>query len=139
MIRNLTPHAVTLLREDPDGEIVGYVGYGPKAQVHRFAVVETLPSEGVARAAQTVRRVATLGAPPAPITVAEFGAPEGLPDQEPWTWLIVSEKTAIAAREHGRQVGDLLLVGETVRDEKGVIVGCVSYGTLAPESWTGGG
>lgn len=138
MIRNLTPHGVILLREDPEGEITGYLGYGTQAAPRRFRVIDTFPTEpeGPARAVASTRVVGGFGEHGIPLTHTSYGAPENLPDPELWTQLIVSLITAQAARAHGRSTGDLLILGETVRDAAGGILGCTSFGVLDPEAQT---
>ncbi|MDO4872265.1 MAG: hypothetical protein Q4A27_02460 [bacterium] len=57
----------------------------------------------------------------------EGGAPINLPEFETGKWLIVSRVTAEAAKASGRDTSDLLLTTDTVRDEKGRIVGCRAF------------
>ena len=102
-IKNLTPHAVTILQENG-------------------SVFRVFPSEGVARASQSQVYAGHLDG--IELVRTSFGAPIGLPDPEQDTYYIVSLATANAARASGRQVDDLLLTSDPVRDSEGRIIGC---------------
>lgn len=102
-IRNLTPHAVTIVGEDGN-------------------VLRTFESEGIARASQTTAELGALDS--IRLVRMEFGSPVGLPDPEEGVYLIVSLATANAAKQHGRSTSDLLLTADPVRDEQGRIIGC---------------
>lgn len=65
-----------------------------------------------------------------PVTRTRFGAVEGLPDQIPGVFCIVSSVVAQAARH--RQ--DLLIPDDTVRDSEGRIVGCRSLALLGDKT-----
>jgi hypothetical protein len=98
---NLTPHEITIVRED--NKIV-------------------LPPSGtIARVATTRRVVATIEVHGMTIPVhrVEFGQVENLPEPQPGTWYIVSAIVAQAAP--GRD--DLVIPDDAVRDEQGRIVG----------------
>lgn len=103
MIKNLTPHAVTIIAADG-------------------TVDRTIPSDGVARAAQMMKPVGVLDG----ITLVDmvYGAPVDLPSPQDGTFLIVSALTAQAAKAAGRPTDDLLLPADAVRDEAGRIIGC---------------
>lgn len=132
MIRNLTPHTVIVLREDPDGDVTGFAGYGASAEGRRYARLAEYPSVGVARASTTTIVVGNLtDAPNVPVTWTRYGYPEGLPDYQRGTWLLVSLLTAQSMPDRI----DLITVGETVRDAGGRIVGCLGFGTLNPSAW----
>lgn len=103
MIRNLTPHTVTIVDENGD-------------------VALELPSEGVARAAQTDVPAGEVDG--IPVVRTTFGNPDGLPEAEEGVFLVVSVITANAARAAGRGTEDLLLTSNPVRDAEGRIVGC---------------
>lgn len=140
MIRNLIPHEITILREG-DGPYVGTLGYGPTARDARFELVWTYLSEGVARATTQIHAVGTfdnhgnhsdLDDPDGiPIIAVEYGPPEGLPAMQQGVWLIVSEFTARSAAHHGRDIGDLLTVGEKVRDGAGRVIGCINLQVMS--------
>lgn len=108
VFRNLTPHAITYIRDD--GTSVSF------------------PSQGVARAAQTTELVGEVDG--IRLTKSHFGAPVDLPEWQDDTMLIVSLATAKAAIEHGRRADDLVIVNETVRDESGRIIGCRSLAVV---------
>lgn len=103
MIRNFTPHAVTILVGD-----------------NRI----TFESEGVARCAQTTVKVGEVMG--IALTENTFGEITGLPETEEGTILIVSSLVEGAARKAGRT--DCVFPAEPVRNETGAIIGCRSLG-----------
>ena len=104
-IVNLTPHAVTVLG----------------ANMELIAKIE---SSGNARSKQESSPIGLLDN--IPLFETHYGAPIDLPDPEEDTILIVSKITADAAREAGRNLDDLYLVFDTVRDPASPsnILGC---------------
>lgn len=102
---NLTPHPITIC--DGAGAVLKVIP--PSGQVARLAAKTV-------RTGQTVDDV--------PLSRTEFGEPDGLPEPEAGTLLIVSQliKSALPERT------DLAVPAEVVRDEKGVIIGCQSLG-----------
>lgn len=103
MIRNFTPHPVTLVLGDN---------------------TITFESEGVARCAQTTEKVdEVMGIP---VTANSFGEVTGLPEPDGVTLLIVSGLVEAAARAAGRT--DCVFPAQPVRDSEGRIVGCRSLG-----------
>lgn len=109
IIKNLTPHTVTILNEDG-------------------SVLAAFESEGVARATQKTERVGEIEG--IPLVRTTFGEPIDLPDPEEGTYFIVSPATANAAREYGLTTKDLLLTCEPVRNAEGQIIGCRSLAQL---------
>lgn len=107
-IVNLTPHMVNVI---VDGE-----------SIKRF------PSEGVARAEQTVEHVGELDG--IELVTMRFGKPESLPDYTEGVYYIVSITTANAAKAAGRRVDDLLITSDPVRDDDGRIVGCRKFAVI---------
>ena len=101
-IVNLTPHALNFL----DAE---------------NRVVLTVPSSGVARAAQRRESIGTIDTDGVtlPVTRSVFGAVEGLPAPEAGTIYIVSAITAQAVPKRE----DVFIVDDSVRDENGRIIG----------------
>lgn len=99
-IVNLTPHAVTFYA--PDGQ----------------TVIQTIPSSGVARAAQTREVLGDING--IPVSKTAYGAVDGLPAPEPNTIYVVSVLTAQAAADRD----DLYIVDGLVRDSSGAILGC---------------
>lgn len=99
-IINLTPHAVTFYAKDGK------------------TVINTIPSSGVARAAQTRKPITEING--IPVSKTEYGAVEGLPESQDNTIYIVSVLTAQAAPERT----DLYIVDDMVRDVSGQILGC---------------
>ena len=102
-IINKTPHPVVILDEENK-------------------VVASLPTKGLIRLESTMVNVGECNG--TRITRTEFGAPEGLPQEEAGTRYVVSQivKSALPQR------ADLLVPAEVVRDEAGNIVGCRSLG-----------
>lgn len=103
-IMNLTPHPIVVVDEDNN-------------------VIRTYKSEGVIRLKATTVD-AGLSVDGINVTKTEFGSPEGLPEFQAGTYIIVSQmvKSAIPNR------GDLVVPAEVVRDGTGNIVGCRSFG-----------
>jgi hypothetical protein len=106
---NLTPHPVTLI--------------GDRGEV-------TIPPSGQVVRAREVREVLGTveidGTGTLPVLRVSYAEPEGIPEPlEPETIYIVSALAAAAIRAHcPAEVADrFFLVGDTVRDESGRIVG----------------
>lgn len=119
MIRNLTPHVVAVLT--PDGRIRCELPTDPAGPVRTG---QTTLSTGV---------TAVIGDNPDVVValgVTRFGAPEGLPEPIPGTWLVVSLPVIQAAAAAGREIQDLLLPAEPVRDDTGRIIGCHHLATV---------
>lgn len=107
-VENLTPHAVKVIL----GE----------------TAITFPPTGTVARVAAVRRNVGGLdlvrnGIPEIPVCVVEYGEVQGLPDEMPGVFLIVSAlvRQALPSRR------DLLSPGELVRDENGQPVGCTGF------------
>ncbi len=135
IIRNLTPHTVVLLVEDEEkGTEEGQLGFGRATKLATFRRVAELPSVGVARATSFSSPAGTIFPEEADdeisLTRTVFGEVEGLPDPTITVRLLVSLVTANAAAAGGRTTDDLLIVGETVRNEEGQIIGCVGFGVV---------
>lgn len=101
-IVNLTPHALNFLGAEN-------------------RVVLTVPSSGVARAAQRRESIGTIDTDGVtlPVTRSTFGAVEGLPAEKDDTIYVVSAITAQAVPERE----DVFIVDDSVRDENGRIIG----------------
>lgn len=99
-IVNLTPHAVTIY--DTDGE----------------TVINTIPSSGVARAAQSREAIGDING--IPVSRTGYEEVEGLPAPLVNTIYIVSVLTAQAAKNRT----DLYIIDDLVRDPDGAILGC---------------
>ena len=105
-IINLTPHAIIFVGNDG-------------------TVIKTVePSGAVARL--TTRTITTGEVDGIPVTETVFGEIEGLPEPTPNTVFIVS--SLVAGRVPDRE--DVFIPNESVRDEKGRIVGCRSLGRI---------
>ena len=113
-IKNLTPHSVNIIAEDD-------------------SLTASFPSEGIARATQQAECAGRLG--DVEVVSMKFGEPVDLPTQSQDTFLIVSVITLNAARETGRQIGDLLLTADPVRNDEGQIIGCRRLATQDPDGF----
>lgn len=102
-IVNLTPHALNLMPNGPDGPVV------------------TIPPSGtVARCAteRTLVETVTVDGVTIPVNRTVFGEVTGLPDPEPGTVYVVSAIVAQAVRRD-----DVFIVDNAVRDAEGRIIG----------------
>jgi len=131
-VLNLTPHAVVLLVEDENGPIAGSLGFGRAVRQGTFRQVAELPSEGVARAATTTQAAGSveMDGIEFPVTKTVFGEVQDLPEPVDGVKLVISLVTANAAAAAGRTTDDLLIVGETVRDAEGRIIGATGFGAV---------
>lgn len=102
-IINLTPHTVNIV--DETGK-----------------VTRSLPSQGIARAKQTAEVIGDIDG--IELVSMKYGEPEDLPDPAEGQWYIVSIITANAAKAVGRDISDLLITADPVRDTDGRIIGC---------------
>ena len=107
-IINLTPHAITFVAENEK------------------LVIE--PSGSIARVSSTTEKVGevTVGNFTIPVTSTVFGQVEGLPDPEKDTVFIVS--SLVAGRVPDRK--DVFIPNQSIRDDKGRIIGCLSLGKI---------
>lgn len=105
MIVNLTPHALNIMPEGPEGPTVTIPPSGIVARCATSRVqVDTVTVDGIA----------------VPVNRTQFGAVTGLPDPQPGTIYIVSAVVAQAVPERP----DVFIVDDSVRDESGRIIGC---------------
>lgn len=103
---NLTPHEITLY-DDND------------------KIIATFPPSGnIARVSAKTIRVASINR--IPISTTSYGEVEGLPKSNDEEVYIVS--SLVAQRCQGRK--DVFVPNESVRDEKGRIIGCRSLGFI---------
>lgn len=127
---NLTPHVITILREEENGIIAGSVGFGRSARQAQFCFVAELPSAGVARVAmhKTAVDLVLIGDEAILVERTTHGEVEGLPAPASETMYVVSLIVARATLDSGRTTDDLLVVGEAVRGMDGQVIGCTSFG-----------
>ena len=104
-IRNLTPHAINIILDDGNA-----ITIEPEGIIARVSV--STASEG------SINGI--------PITVSVFGEVENLPDSNDTDIFIVS--SIVASRVPDRR--DIFIPNESVRDEKGRIIGCKSLGRI---------
>ena len=102
MIKNLTPHELTVM--DTNHEVV--IKF-PKCDLPPRLTQETVIVDSIDSIL---------------ISKTQYGETVNLPLQEPDTYLIVSRMVLEANRDRK----DLLGPNELVRDEKGLIIGCMS-------------
>lgn len=102
-IINMTPHALNII--DGNG-----------------AVALTIPSSGVARAAQKREHIAdlTVDGVSIPVSKSTYGAVEDLPAPVDGVIYVVSALTAQACPDRA----DVFITDDPVRDEAGRIIGC---------------
>jgi hypothetical protein len=104
-IVNLTPHALNLMPEGPDGPVVTIP---PSGLVARCAVdrvqVDTVTVDGIS----------------VPVNQTWFGEVSDLPEPQPDTIFVVSTLVAQAVPDYQ----DVFIVDDVVRDEQGRIIGC---------------
>jgi len=101
---NLTPHALVIMPEGPDGPTVTIPPSGQVARCTTSRVqVDTITVDGIS----------------VPVNQTRFGEVFDLPDPQPDTIYIVSALVAQAVP--GRQ--DVFVVDDTVRDDQGRIIG----------------
>ena len=111
-IMNLTPHALTIISGENNMQKL---------------VVE--PSGIVARVAahtENIGNITTDNGFVIPLTTTVFGQVEGLPAPETGTIYVVS--SLVAGRVPDRK--DVLIPNESIRDDKGRIIGCLSLGKI---------
>ena len=114
-IKNLTPHPLTVLVEDTDGDHEVIVGRGPGARTPRERVAVTIPPSGVvagAREESADSDTVVVDGMVVSVQSRRFGTPTNLPDPEEGVTLFVSALTVSAAVAAGRSVSDLLMPGE---------------------------
>ena len=111
-IMNLTPHALTFISGENNME--------------RY-IVE--PSGIVARVATHTENIGSITTDDGftiPLTTTVFGQVEGLPAPETGTVYVVS--SLVAGRFPYRP--DVMIPNESIRDDKGRIIGCLSLGKI---------
>lgn len=111
-IMNLTPHTLTFISGENNME--------------RY-IVE--PSGIVARVAahtENIGSITTDNGFVIPLTTTVFGQVEGLPAPETGTVYVVS--SLVAGRVPARK--DVYIPNESIRDDKGRIIGCLSLGKI---------
>lgn len=113
-ILNLTPHVLTILAEDANGDHVVSVGRGPQARDITATVVATVPPSGTvagAREESSDSIPVIVDGVEVPVQARRFGAPTNLPEPNEGVALFVSALTLSAAVAAGRDTSDLLVPG----------------------------
>lgn len=110
-IINLTPHPVRLVRREGEKWVTVREWPKPSPDTPLPRLVEEVEDGGVIDGV-------------IPIKNKRFGKCENLPEPQPGTYYIVSGLVAQALRRPD------LLVPNTVRDEKGQIIGCDSFAQI---------
>lgn len=110
--------------------IVNLTDHNPITLVLESGAEVVLPSAGCVRLKETPETVGhiELDEGAIPLVIQHYGEAEGLPEQRPGTWLVVSQLTAEALPERS----DLLFPAVYKRDESGsgTIVGCRALGRV---------
>ena len=101
-IRNMTPHKVSVFNDQEE-------------------VVAVFEPVGLARCTQSTQVIGSVNG--INITDSVFGEVEGLPEEQPGVYFIVSRLCLSACPNRH----DLLVPNELVRDEDGNIIGCRSF------------
>lgn len=112
IITNLTPHTITFISANNN--------------MQKYAVA---PSGIVARVSANTETIGQISTPEGfaiPITQTVFGEVENLPSPEEGVVYVVS--SLVAGRVPDRH--DVFIPNESIRDDKGRIVGCLSLGTI---------
>lgn len=104
-IKNLTPHTINFIMDDGSALAVE-----PSGLVARVSV-----------RTETVGEIDRF-----PVTKSVYGEVQDLPDPEPGTVYVVS--SLVATRVTERE--DVFIPNESVRDDKGRIIGCRSLGRV---------
>lgn len=107
---NLTPHAITLMDDD----------------TNNICIIE--PSGDIARVSVRTERTETLAFNDMALATSKsvYGEVEGLPDETDGVAYVVSSLVAQRVPERN----DVFIPNESVRDEKGRIIGCKSLGRI---------
>jgi hypothetical protein len=108
---NLTPHAVTVIR---DGE----------------TILDVPPSGTVARLAEHKTAAGAMNDTLIPVMNVRLGEADGLPGNEPGTVLIVSLPMAMGLKAAGLDRMDVVYPFPQVRDDAGRIIGCGGFARL---------
>ena len=109
---NLTPHDIVFV----DGDNNPVLTVAPSGQLARVSV-KTVP----------VGELNVMGVK-IPITTSSFGDVTGLPDEEDGTAFIVSLAVINALHKQGINRSDLYIPNESIRNDKGQVIGCKSAG-----------
>lgn len=111
-IINLTPHTITFISAN-----------------NNMQKYELAPSGVVARVAAHTENIGEVRTPEGfviPVTQTVFGQVEGLPAPEEGVVYVVS--SLVAGRVPDRK--DVFIPNESIRDDKGHIIGCLSLGKI---------
>lgn len=121
-IVNLTPHVLTVVVEDADGDHQVVIGRGPVARDAMVSIVLTIqprlneqtgrPLPASAREVTAEAEAVNIEGISVPTMSRRFGAPTDLPEPTEGMLLFVSALTLSAATSAGRSTHDLLTPGE---------------------------
>lgn len=121
MVINLTPHPLyvyddTTPEQGTELELapgllvtIPPAGRTARLRTHHMGFVDEVQVDGI----------------PIDVEGVAYGAVEGLPDPVQGVWYVVPLVTALAARRP-----DLLIPHRQVRNERGTVVGCKSFGRI---------
>ncbi|NCU38383.1 hypothetical protein EOL96_04990 [Candidatus Saccharibacteria bacterium] len=131
-IINATPHVLNIFVEDEAGTVAGVVGFGRGRAATFRQVAELKPSGLVPRAAtsKVALEPVVVDGVMIPVDRTAYGEVENLPEPDSETTYVVSLLAAQAAQAGGRNTDDLLVIGDTVRDADGKIIGATGFGRI---------
>lgn len=112
MIINLTPHPITIVRDEPRSED----GYHVIAQIPGT----DFPARCAENWEDRGHHAFIGGIEEIPLGAMTYGQVTGLPDPVEGTWYIVSQMVAAAAPDRD----DLVFPAQMMRNEVGQIIGC---------------
>lgn len=124
-IINRTPHPITIVPFGTTSEdTVITIPAAPRGEIARVQTTSAVePPLYVDFARETVAAI--------PRVRMSWGRVIGLPDPLPGVCHVVSAIVVAAAHAHGRDLDDLYVPGDQVRDESGRIVGCSALAVAA--------
>lgn len=114
VIKNLTPHAVVFV----DSEENPILTVEPSGQVARVSAHIVSVDEKLVKSGESLEKI--------PVTTTVFGSVEGLPEPEKGVIYLVSSMVAQRVPERT----DVFIPNDSVRDERGSIIGCRSLGRI---------
>lgn len=98
--------------------------------IHVGEEIRVIPSSGVARANETVTS-SDKDVDGIALNLVSYGEVVNLPEETENVIYVVSVLTALSLRATGVNRNDVYFVGELVRNEKGMVIGCKSLQRLA--------
>lgn len=122
---NLTAHEIVVYKtEDVNVTPIGYV-----ANENAIPILTIKPSGDIVRVATKVNSLPNVECygVSIPVDRVKYEHPQNLPEPHEGIGLIVSSITANAARDTGRTVDDLFIPNGIVRNNSGIVIGCLGF------------